>query len=167
MTCTLRTSFIDTSPETTSEQEVARTTEPPSNHIASSSNVQAGLSHHNQSRRRQGRIANQLRSSPPQRHLSIPFTRLPESDRASSSLESSYPLFSNGLWNVLWRILDNVILLQMGSAYMIRFHELTLVAEGGSDLKSIDDWRKDQQAEWDRLSLTVRPQCPLTQKAAF
>ncbi len=44
----------------------------------------------------------------------------------------------------------------MGSAYLIRFHELAVVAEGGSDLKSIDDWGKDQQAEWDQLSLTVR-----------
>jgi len=33
------------------------------------------------------------------------------------------------------------------SLLILRFHELALMAKGGSDLKSIDDWRKDQQAE--------------------
>ena len=121
----------------------------------SPSNLQDGLPH-SQLLRRQGRIADQLQGPPPQRHLSIWVAPIPECVRTSSDLESSYTFFWNGLLNVLWRIVDNVLLLRMGSAYLIRFHELAVVAEGGSDLKSIDDWRKDQQAEWDRLSLTVR-----------
>jgi hypothetical protein len=124
----------------------------------STPHMQPGLPN-NPSRRLFGRIADQLRSSP-QRHLSISIAQIPESDRASSDFEYSHSIFWNGLLNLLWRVFDNVVLLQMGSSYMIRFHELALVAEGGSDLASVDDWRKDQQAEWDRLSPTVRLKYP-------
>ena len=60
------------------------------------------------------------------------------------------------LLNALWRIFDNVVLLQMGSTYLIRFHEFAMAADGRNDLLSIEEWRREQQAEWDRLSPTVR-----------
>ena len=147
--------------------EETRTTEQLSNRIGlldeSSSHMQVGL-FDNQSRQRNGRIANQLRNAP-QKHLSIS-VELAEPERASSNLKSAYTSFWNGLLNVSWHIFDNVILLQLGSSYLIRFHELALVAEGGNDLASIDNWRKDQQAEWDRLSPTVCPQHPLVNATA-
>ena len=68
---------------------------------------------------------------------------------------SCYAL-KKSLLNALWRIFDNVILLQMGSTYLIRFHEFAMAADGRNDLLSIEEWRKEQQAEWDRLSPTVR-----------
>jgi len=152
-------------PETIEER---RTTEQHSNRIGllneSSSDMQARLPD-DQSLRRDGRIANQLRSSS-QRHFSISMSQIPDSDRTSFAFQS-YTFFWNALLNVLWRIFDNLILLQMGSSYLIRFHELALVAEGGNDLVSVDDWRKDQQAEWDRLSPTVRPLVPNHQASHF
>ncbi|CAA7264013.1 unnamed protein product [Cyclocybe aegerita] len=107
---------------------------------------------HDQSRRRCGRITQQLRK-PLQRHhsISIPQLQVAESDRESSD----FNLFWNGFLHISWRIFDNIILLQMGSAYLIRFHELALVAGGGNDLVSIDAWRKEQQAEWNRLAPTL------------
>ena len=166
---TPRTSPIDDTPSKATLQleitEGSRPNEQPSNRTSlpnePSSHMQARLPD-NQPLPRYVRIANRLRSLP-QRHLSISIAQLPESDRTSPDFWSSFTPFWNRLLNILWRIFDNVVLLQMGSAYLIRFHELALVAEGGSNLVSVDDWRKDQQAEWDRLSPTVRPQClPVT-----
>ncbi|KAJ3507311.1 hypothetical protein NLJ89_g6372 [Agrocybe chaxingu] len=129
------------------------TTEQPSNRRIGALNESSSQARpdHNQPRRCSG-IAQQLRR-PPQRHhsISIPQLQVPESDRESSD----FNLLWSGFLRVSWRIFDNVILLQMGSAYLIRFHELALVASGGNDLVSIDAWRKEQQAEWNRLSPTL------------
>ncbi|KAF9524779.1 hypothetical protein CPB83DRAFT_595015 [Crepidotus variabilis] len=97
-------------------------------------------------------ITFQLQSSSPP-HQSISITR----QSSSSNLPDSKNRISvsNASLKILWLLLDNVLLLQMGSAYLIRFHEFALAADGGKDLPSIDDWRKEQQAEWNRLSTTL------------
>ena len=64
-----------------------------------------------------------------------------------SRLRSRYCLFC-------FQVLDNVVLLQMGRTYLVRFREFAEAAEV-DDLQAIDRWRVDQQAEWDRLSTTV------------
>ena len=61
-----------------------------------------------------------------------------------------------GIKNLCWRVFDNVVLLQMGQTYQNRLQEFMLVAEGEQGLRQVEEWRKDQQAEWDRLSTTVR-----------
>jgi hypothetical protein len=53
-----------------------------------------------------------------------------------------------------FQIFDNVILLQMGRAYLARFRDFAAAAEI-DDLQAIDRWRVEQQAEWDRLSNAV------------
>ena len=86
----------------------------------------------------------------------IPITQTPKpkgEDRSCYTLRKF-------LLNVLWRIFDNVVLLQMGSTYLIRFHEFAMASDGRNDLLSIEEWRKEQQAEWDRLSPTVRRKYP-------
>ena len=60
-----------------------------------------------------------------------------------------------GIKNLCWRVFDNVDLLQMGQTYQNRLQEFMLVADGDQGLRQVEEWRKDQQAEWDRLSTTV------------
>lgn len=55
---------------------------------------------------------------------------------------------------LLWRTFDNVFLLQMGHAYQVRFWDFVGATEDGG-LNATRDWRKEQQEEWDRLSLSV------------
>ena len=81
----------------------------------------------------------------------IPITQAPK-----PKVEDKSGYLWKFLLNALWRIFDNVVLLQMGSTYLIRFHEFALQADGRNDLPSIEEWRREQQAEWDRLSPTVR-----------
>lgn len=47
---------------------------------------------------------------------------------------------------------NNVLLLQVGTTYQRRFEDFAIIS---SDLDSIDQWRKDQQDEWNRLSTTL------------
>jgi hypothetical protein len=58
------------------------------------------------------------------------------------------------LLGIFFQIFDNVILLQMGRTYRMRFRDFAEVAENGG-LQAIERWRIEQQAEWDRLSTTV------------
>ncbi|KAF6763680.1 hypothetical protein DFP72DRAFT_1136337 [Ephemerocybe angulata] len=51
-----------------------------------------------------------------------------------------------------WAIVNNVLLLQVGTTYKRRFEDFAIMS---SDLDSIDQWRKDQQDEWNRLSTTL------------
>jgi len=51
---------------------------------------------------------------------------------------------------LLWSTFDNIILLQMGSAYYARLGDFATAKH------SVLVWRKEQQDEWDRLSRTVR-----------
>ena len=54
-----------------------------------------------------------------------------------------------------WTLLDTVFLLRMGQAYQSRFCDfMEATDDGGMD--ATRDWRKEQQEEWDRLSLSVR-----------
>jgi len=57
--------------------------------------------------------------------------------------------------NFFWRFFDNIILLQMGSTYKARLREFSHISNGGDGLRAIEDWRKEQQAEWDRLSTAL------------
>ena len=82
--------------------------------------------------------------------ISIPITKPP---KPKGKDKSCY--LKKFLLNLLWRIFDNVVLLQMGSTYLIRFHEFAMAADEKKDLLSIEEWRREQQAEWDRLSPTV------------
>ncbi|KAJ3539618.1 hypothetical protein NMY22_g4655 [Coprinellus aureogranulatus] len=51
-----------------------------------------------------------------------------------------------------WFLLNNVLLLQMGTTYRRRFEDFAIISD---DIASIDQWRKDQQDEWNRLSTTL------------
>lgn len=57
---------------------------------------------------------------------------------------------------LLWRFLDHTIFLQMVSTFKNRFRDFTEGPDGDEGLKVIEEWRKDQQDEWNRLSMTVR-----------
>jgi hypothetical protein len=52
------------------------------------------------------------------------------------------------------QILDQVLLLQMGRTYLVRFRGFAEAAEI-EGLQVVDRWRVEQQAEWNRLSTTV------------
>lgn len=56
--------------------------------------------------------------------------------------------------NGLWRAFDIVFLLQMGNVYQVRFRDFSdaFMEEG---LEAVKQWRKEQQEEWDRLTVTV------------
>jgi len=56
--------------------------------------------------------------------------------------------------NILWRLFDNLVLLQMGSTYMVRFKDFAMASEG-KNVVEINEWRIEQQEEWNRLSTTV------------
>ena len=85
-----------------------------------------------------------------------PITQPP---KPKSKNKSCHALW-NFLLNTLWRTFDNIVLLQMGSTYLIRFHEFAMAGDGTNNLLSIEEWRREQQAEWDRLSPTVRLEIP-------
>jgi hypothetical protein len=55
---------------------------------------------------------------------------------------------------LLWAF-DRVILFGIPTTYLSRLRDFDIVSRtAGLDI--IDQWRKEQQAEWDRLSMTVR-----------
>ncbi|KAF4612916.1 hypothetical protein D9613_010724 [Agrocybe pediades] len=56
--------------------------------------------------------------------------------------------------NLLWRIFDNVILLQMGSTYFMRFEQFSVLADA-QGMQAVWKWREEQQDEWNRLSTTL------------
>lgn len=56
------------------------------------------------------------------------------------------------LCQVVWLLLNNTLLLQMGTTYKRRFEEFENISD---DMLIVDQWRKDQQDEWNRLSTTV------------
>lgn len=77
---------------------------------------------------------------------------------ATATVESTLQRMSSneangGLRSLCWSLFDNVILLQMGTTYRRRFEDFAHMED---DKSSIEQWRKDQQDEWNRLSMTVR-----------
>ena len=50
----------------------------------------------------------------------------------------------------LWHAFDYIFLLQMGRAYRSRFR---MFSQKSHD---VNEWRQQQQREWDRLSTAVR-----------
>jgi hypothetical protein len=56
---------------------------------------------------------------------------------------------------LLWVVFDKIFLFGIPNAYLSRFQDFD-TASRAADLEIIDQWRKEQQAEWDRLSMTVR-----------
>jgi hypothetical protein len=56
------------------------------------------------------------------------------------------------LCQTIWFLLNNTLLLQMGTTYKRRFEEFENISD---DMLLVDQWRKDQQDEWNRLSTTV------------
>lgn len=51
------------------------------------------------------------------------------------------------------RILDHVLLLQTGLAYLARFCKFAEAADGG--VQGVNHWRAEQQAEWNRLTISL------------
>jgi hypothetical protein len=49
---------------------------------------------------------------------------------------------------------ESLFMLQMGHAYRARFEDFA-VARDKLGLEVVEQWRKEQQDEWDRLSTTV------------
>jgi len=57
-----------------------------------------------------------------------------------------------------WKIFDALVLFRLGSIYLNRLKDFSRTTHGIHDVELYEEitlWRREQQGEWDRLSVTV------------
>jgi len=60
--------------------------------------------------------------------------------------------------SIPWKIFDTLVLFRLGSIYLHRFDDFSRTTHGTDDVELHEDitlWRREQQEEWDRLSITL------------
>jgi len=62
------------------------------------------------------------------------------------------------VFSIPWKIFDALVLFRLGSIYVHRFNDFSRTTHGIDDVELHEDitlWRREQQSEWDRLSVTL------------
>ena len=68
------------------------------------------------------------------------------------------PSKSRQVFSIPWEIFDTLVLFRLGSTYLHRFKDFSRTTHEIEDVALHEDitlWRREQQEEWDRLSVTV------------
>ena len=67
---------------------------------------------------------------------------------------------SHRVFSIPWKIFDAIVLFRLGSVYLHRFEDFSRTTHQPDVVElelheEITLWRREQQEEWDRLSVTV------------